>query len=962
MSKLSSLLALALLAGTASAAPAAGTGTVALRAGTVYLVEEGVVLEGGATILVRDGKIIEVGTDVVIPPNAQVVDYGPDATLCPGLVAANSTHGMGAPSERTADPAMRAIDSFDLYSGAYVYDLSGGITTAYIAPGRGRLIGGQGAVVKLAGDDADGRVLSESAAIHGSIGRDARRVPGYWKPPVPATVDVGLGVVQQQLPRSAMGAVVALTELLATVRGADDNGEYGPNAAADLKELMQAGVPWRMGARTEAEILALLELSERERLPLIIEGADEAGDLAREIKRAGASVIVKVDVAPERGVVSYGKRPDDRWPNYEAAAKLVEAGVPIAICTGDGVSSRDLRFAAAVASRGGLDASEMLRAVTLDAAAILGVDDRVGSIAPGKDADFVVLSGPPMSSGSSVLATWVDGDLAWSLPRGKGRSGSAGAGSVVIEAQEVHLGDGRVLTPGQVLIQDGLIVEVGARVGHPAGATVVRGHAAMPGMIDAYGHLGLNGSGTVPDVDFKLTRVVEPGDFADRRVARAGVTTVVMAPRGTKKSGVPLLAYKPAGTDLERMVIADPAAVHLVWSNDKRIKSGEDVQKLLEKVMEYEEKWNDYNAAMAVWVPPAPKVDADEEDDEDKDEEDDEEAEDDKPDSKSKKKKKKKKDDDEEDEDLDRLTGVWETAITVPPYTEESDLRLRLSLTEGTVTGSLRCEQLSDRLVIMAGSYEDGALKLAGVGSRGMIGVTGAVKKGALEGAVSFGAATVEFEAERTSEVYDVARRTELRRGEKAEKVKPPKGKPKSPGIDEKLEPLRRAMRGETAVIVDVDREREIMDCVAAFEAAGIRPILFGADDAWRVADEISGRISGILLSSKVRETAPREGLESERNRYVQLAAAGIPVAFHSAAEEGAADLPLFGAFVVAQGLSPTIALRALTSDAARMMSISDRVGMLEVGLDGDVLLLDGPPLDPATRVVRTWVNGTEVR
>ena len=480
----------------------------------------------------------------------------------------------------------------------------------------------------------------------------------------------------------------------------------------------------------------------------------------------------------------------------------------------------------------------------------------------------------------------------------------------------------------------------------------------MPGMIDAYGHLGLNGSGSVPDTDFKLARIVEPGDFADRRVARAGVTTVVMAPRGTKKTGVPMLAYKPAGSDLDRMVIADPAAVHLVWSEERRVASGDDVRKLLEKVVEYDQKWTDYTAAMAEWVPPAEEPE-DEADDADEDaEEDADEAEE----KKEPKKKKKKKDDDDEDEGKDPLTGIWETSVTVPPYAAEADLRLSLSLTDGTVAGSLRCEQLSGRLVVMAGTFDDGELTLAGVGDRGMLGVRGTVKKGELAGSITFGAAKVEFEAERTSEVYGVARRTELRRGEKKEQVKPPKGKPKSPGIDEKLEPLRRAMRGEVSVVVDVDRAREIIDCVAAFEAAGIRPILYGADDAWRVADELAGRVAGVLLSSRVLETMPREGFESERNRYVQMAAAGIPVAFHSAAEEGAAELPLFGAFVVAKGLSPTVALRALTSDAARMMSISERVGMLTVGLDGDVLLLDGPPLDPATRVLRTWVNGTEVR
>jgi imidazolonepropionase-like amidohydrolase len=84
-------------------------------------------------------------------------------------------------------------------------------------------------------------------------------------------------------------------------------------------------------------------------------------------------------------------------------------------------------------------------------------------------------------------------------------------------------------------------------------------------------------------------------------------------------------------------------------------------------------------------------------------------------------------------------------------------------------------------------------------------------------------------------------------------------------------------------------------------------------------------------------------------------------VAFQSQAEEGAIDLPLRAAYAVASGMSPEGALRALTSDAAAMMLIGDQVGRLEAGLDADVLLLDGPPLDPATSVLRTWVNGQEV-
>src|SRR5690606_19294710 len=136
----------------------------------------------------------------------------------------------------------------------------------------------------------------------------------------------------------------------------------------------------------------------------------------------------------------------------------------------------DLRFVAQLACANGLSEERALRAITLDAAQVLGVADRVGSLALGKDGDLVVLNGAPMSSTSSVLATWIGGEVAWKAHE---------SGATVLQLEQLHLGDGHVLEPGQVLIEDGRIVEVGRRVAHPLGATVIRGRAAMPGMIDA---------------------------------------------------------------------------------------------------------------------------------------------------------------------------------------------------------------------------------------------------------------------------------------------------------------------------------------------------------------------------------------------------------------------------------------------------------------------------------------------
>jgi imidazolonepropionase-like amidohydrolase len=950
-----------LTAGLAATAPVAqrdgrtASTHVAVRAGTIHVIPGNAPLVGGATLLLRDGRVVAAGADLPIPPDAQVIDFGSDAVIIPGLVAARSTYALGEPSPRTADPGMRAVDGFNPDRRIYLSDLAGGVTSAYIAPARDRLIAGQGAVVKLAGDDLERRILLESAALQGSVGVGARSVPGYWDPPVPASVDVGLGRVEQQLPGSLMGAMTALRELLAFARGQSDRSlEYGAATGPLLRELLRAGVPWRMEADSAEEIRALLALAESEKLPLVIEGAEQSKDLAAEIARVGAKVVLTVDIAPESEGRNLGLEIDSRWPTYDHAQALVAAGVPLAIATSDNLRTRDLFFAAALASRGGLSPDAALYAITLGSAEVLGVQSRVGSLEPGKDADFAVLNGAPLAISTSVVSTWIDGVEAWKAP--------ASEGAVVIEVDELYIGDGTMIAPGQVLLRDGRVAEVGRRVAHPRGAQVVHGRAAMPGMIDAGGHLGLEGAGKAPATDFKLTRILEPPDHVDRRVARAGVTTVVLAPRGATKTGTPMMAYKPAGGDLATRVLADPVALRLQWSDRNRLESGKDVRELLQKAVAYDQKWKEYEAAIATWKP-APEVAAPaeeakpaegdaakpkEEESKDKDKE----KEDDKP---------KKKKSEEEEAEVDPFAGIWEADIVVPPGVEASHLRLRMEREDEDLVGSLRCDAVSETLVELTGTFTDGAVKLRGLGSRGWVDVRGKPAKGKFEGHVAMGQAEIAFTAERTSTELPRAQRAE-RRKQKVEPEKEPKGKPKEPGRDEKLEPLRRAIHGQAAVVVAVDRREEIRECVAAFEKAGIKPVLFGAEDAWRMADELAGRVAGVLLSQRVLEGEPRGGLASVRNRYAELAAAGIPLAFHSSAEEGAAELSITAAYAVSLGLGPDVALRALCADAARMFTLQNRVGRLSAGLDGDVLLLDGPPLDPRTRVLRAWVAGQEVQ
>jgi len=888
----------------------AGDGDVALQAGTIHLSATDILEDG--TILVQGGKIVAIGADVPVPAGVRVVDYGDDAVLVPGLVCADSTYGSSAAAERTAELDVRAVDNFDPYTEMFSA-LRAGVTTVYMAPARGRLLAGRGAVVKTGGDPDSGRVLAETSLLHGAISAEARRTPGYWEIPVPATVDVGLGVESPQLPRTTMGSVVALRELLALASGdASHEGEYGPTIGPALKAEIAAGTPWRMRADSAEEVRALLTVFGQAKLPLVLDGARGAdADLASEIAAAGVPVVC-APLVLNGG--DFGKGPDAVGPNHALVSTLASAGVDVVVAT---TSPGDLRLTAVLAMRGeGLDRDAALHAVTLGAAELLGVADQVGSLAVGKDADVAVFTGHPLDMASTLRATWVGGELAHDQ---KG-------GPTVIEVGELHLGDGHVLRPGQALLRGGRIVEVGERVAHPSGAVVVRGAAAMPGMIDALGHLGLEGSRSRFSTRFDLSRIVEPGDDVDRAVARAGVTTVNLG--GREPTGQTMV-YKPVGDDPAAMVVDNLAAIRLTWSNAIPSARGTSMRKVLSKAKEYADKWVNYEKELAAWkpAPPEPPKEEAQEEDESSDEEESDEDDDDK--------------DDKDDDEARPVTGEWNGTVKNEDLAVELSLRVRLLERDGALEGNARSEGFDD-LWILSGTREGDAVELVGDSPAGEATLSLKLDDGKLVGTGTHGGNESEVELTRTSDVYPVAGRPE-----RARAVSPnePKGKPKSPGIDPELEPIRQAMLGRGALFVTATSSRDAIEAAEACNAIGVKPVIWTGDQAAGAASRLRGKVAGAIV----------------RSSGATWSEWGVPVAFASGAEEGAGELSVLAARAIAGGMSPVAALRALTSDAASMLGVGDRIGKLLPGYDADVLLLDGSPLDLSSSVLRAWVDGEEV-
>jgi imidazolonepropionase-like amidohydrolase len=902
------LLAPLLLAG-------GGDAPVVLRAGTIHLVEGGSVLTDGA-VLVRDGKIVSAGVDIVTPAGATEIDYGPDAVIIPGIVAADSTLGDTEAGPRTADVALRAEDNFNTFVGYESYSRSG-VTTAYVAPARGRLIAGKGAVVKLSSKRGDSRVLKAAANLHGAVTTEARSTPGFWEPPIPATVDVGIGVPQKQLPLTAMGAVIALDELMVYAKGGDGADKYGDAVGPGLAEWIKEDGSWRLGASTAAEIQAVLGFAQAHSLPLVVDGGADAGSLAADLAAGEARVVLSVDTSGT--IRDRGKEADSRWREEADASALAEAGVEFAISSR---SARTTLSAAALSVSAGLSEAAALQAVTLSAANILGVGDRVGSIAPGKEADLVVLNGSPAQVTTSVLATWVDGALSWE---------SESEGSIVLEVDELHIGDGEVLSPGQVLVSNGRIVEVGRVVSHPNACRVVRGVAAMPGMIDARGHLGLEGSTKTPSSSFSMARIFEPGDETDRRVAMAGVTTVALTPRNVGP-GTTATVYKPAASELGAMMVEPNAVAYAPWDNADPLVAGAAVRQLIQKGAAYKKSWDEYAKQIASWKPEAEAAEEDEEGEAEEEAEEEEEKEEKKP-------KKPKSIPPFE------LTGVWEAEA------ESGRLRLQLLQDGEAITGRLRSDAVSAEVVELVGSRVEHALSMSGLAPEGEIKLEGSTEESNTDG-ISFtvtatgGGEEVTISLERVSEEYRVAERPELRKPEAPESA--PKGQPKRPKLDMGMEPIRAAMEGRGRLMVSVSRPADALECVKLCNSHGIKPVLVTGSGVAGVADQLKGKVTGVLATSVSAASS--------------LSRAGIAVAFGSGAEEGAADLPAYVASGIRSGLSPSVVVRSLTGDAAAILGVDGRVGRIAPGMDGDILFLKASPFTGAPQVARAWVAGEEIK
>ena len=366
---------------------------IALTGGTIHTAT-GEVLEGG-TVVVRDGKISSVGSDVSVPSGIPVVDIT-GKTVIPGMLDNHSHIGFDIRdvNERstTFTPRYRIMDVLSPDDRYWFDAVDGGVTTIVTGPGSGSVSSGQSAVVKTWGEDWEARVLDATGGLKIAMGA---------KRPHTETSMATTSMLREQLVRAQ--------EYQATRDAWVEAGEEGipPPLDLDLEvlaDILRGDNRIRAHVHSAHDILSLLRLKDEFGFGLTLHHATEAYKVAEEIA-AHDVPVVGVPLFIRIGLVEEVMR---------APAYLVDQGITFAFHTDDPVvMSKHQRYNAALAIRYGMDEEDALRALTINAARIAEVDDRVGSIEVGKDGDLVVIDGPWYELTSRLDRVYVDGRLAF---------------------------------------------------------------------------------------------------------------------------------------------------------------------------------------------------------------------------------------------------------------------------------------------------------------------------------------------------------------------------------------------------------------------------------------------------------------------------------------------------------------------------------------------------------------------
>jgi len=359
-------------------------------------------------LLVESGKVIAAGSPVPIPSDARIVDLTGKVVL-PGFVDEHTHVGLwgewygqpehdGNESSNPVTPEVRAIDAIWPDHSAFADARSGGVTTVQVTPGSGNIIGGEAAVVKTFGRTVEDMIVRNPSGMKAALGENPKGSYGR----------------QGKAPVTRMGNAAILRAALYKAKDYERKlraGESDPSKAPDtdlgmlgLLKVLRREIPLRVHAHRADDIVTAVRIAEEFDIDFSIEHCTDGITVAEFLGKRKA----KVNVGPS---MWHRAKVETLNISTRTPGELARAGCRVSIISDHPFHPiQFLSTAAAMAWASGMAEDDALRAVTLTPAETLGVADRVGSLDPGKDADFVVWSGHPFKVRSRVLEVYIEGN------------------------------------------------------------------------------------------------------------------------------------------------------------------------------------------------------------------------------------------------------------------------------------------------------------------------------------------------------------------------------------------------------------------------------------------------------------------------------------------------------------------------------------------------------------------------
>lgn len=370
-----------------------------IKNGLLYTMEERQPRK--ADLLIRKGKIAEI-SDKITPTEQMEVFDAEGLRVYPGFIDAHSHIGIA--QERTSSqldpsnegtnpltPCMRAIDAINPMDSAFHNALAVGITGVMCGPGSSNPIGGQFAFIKTHGRCVDDMIVLAPAAIKLAFGEN------------PMT-NYGLN---GNMPSTRMGTASLIREELFLARQYFDAGSSDAFGMECYRELFEGKIPLKAHVHRADDIFTAIRIAKEFRLGLTLDHCTEGHLIAEKIAESGFPAIVGPSLASRT-------KEEVSLSDFKTPGILQKAGVKLALTTDHPVSRiQYLPLCAALSVKEGMDEWEALRAITINAAEICRVDQRLGSLKAGKDADMVIYDGNPLEIASSVRATIINGEIVW---------------------------------------------------------------------------------------------------------------------------------------------------------------------------------------------------------------------------------------------------------------------------------------------------------------------------------------------------------------------------------------------------------------------------------------------------------------------------------------------------------------------------------------------------------------------